>query len=437
MAAAFLKRSLAGGHDDCSWQSVETSMPSVGETIGISMASPRRTHLLLGVVVVSLAITGAIAVSTVLDESTETNSDPFAENVSDRLAAVDGVSATRTTVIERGNETRRTVERVRLDPDSGGVWRQQVRGPGDIDRRVSNGTTLWLYDRENETVTRLDTQDEDGAYSRYLERIPALVATLNRASEETETPPESPPAGAPLPVVPAGETGQSVPTPTAARGSYTVTSNGTATVDGRSALVLTLERSGSEPVAEYRQTPGLDEQWYVPLRTRTAWTQGGERTVITTTYSNLTINPGLEPSRFQFDPPDDVTVETPTTPDQQQFDSLASLRRASNMTVPEPTLPESYVLEEATRTTGRIGSIGLRYVNATSVVTITKLDTVIPPTSEGEPVVVAGQMATYRVIGATQGLVWDCGGRLYKVRGSGLARSTLVAIADSVGCPNQ
>lgn len=412
-------------------------MPSVREAIAIRMASPRRTHLLLGLVAVSLAITGAIAVSTVLDDGTETDSNPFAENVSGQLAAIDGVSATRTTIIERGNETRRTVERVRLDPDSGGVWRQQLSGPGDIDRRVSNGTTLWLYDREAETVTRLGQQGETGRYSRYLDRIPALVATLNRASDGTQTPTDSPPAGAPLPVVPAGETGQSVPEPTAARGSYTVTGNGTATIDGRSALVLTLERTGSEPVAEYRQTLWLDEQWYVPLRTQTAWTQGGERTVITTTYGNLTINPGLDPSRFQFDPPDGVTVETPTTPDQQQFDSLASLRRASNMTVPEPTLPESYVLEKATRTTGRIGSLGLRYVNATSVVTVTKLDTVIPPTSEGEPVVVAGQKATYRVIGAEQSLVWDCGGRLYKVRGRGLARSALVDIADSVGCPGR
>jgi outer membrane lipoprotein-sorting protein len=401
------------------------------------MASPRRRQFLFGLVVVSLAITGAVAISTVLDDGTAADSDPFAENASERLAAIDSVSATRTTVIERGNETRRTVERVRLDPDTGGVWRQRVTGPGDIDRRISNGTTLWLYDRDEETVTRLDQQDGPGLYARFLDRIPALVATLNRASNATTTPTGSPPSGAPLPVVPAGETGQSVPTPTAARGSYTVTATGTATVDGRSVLKLTLERTGSEPVAAYRQTLWLDEQWYFPVRTRTAWTQGGQRTIITTTYSNLTINPGLDPSLFQFDPPEDVTVETPTTPDQQQFDSLSSLRRASNMTIPEPTLPESYVLEKATRTTGRIGSIGLRYVNATSVVTVTKLDTVIPPTSEGEPVIVDGQIATYRVIGAEHSLVWDCGGGLYKVRGRGLPRSTLVEIADSVGCPSQ
>ena len=400
------------------------------------MASPRRAQLLLGLVVVSLSITGVVAISTVLDDGTASDSDPFAENPSERLAAIDTVSATRTTVIERGNETRRTVERVRLDLESGGVWRQQVTGAGDIDRHISNSTTLWLYDRDEETVTRLDQQGEVGLHTRYLDRIPALVATLNRASNATTTPTDSPPSGAPLPVVPAGKTGESVPTPTAASGSYTVTANGTATVDGRSVLKLTLERTGSEPVAEYRQTLWLDEQWYFPVRTRTAWTQGGQRTAITTTYSNLTINPELDPSLFQFDPPDDVTVETPTTPDQQQFDSLAALRRASNMTIPEPTLPESYVLDGATRTTGRLNSIGLRYVNATSVVTVTKLDTVIPPASEGELVVVDGQMATYRVIGAEHSLVWDCGGGLYKVRGRGLPRSTLVEIAGSVGCPN-
>ena len=53
---------------------------------------------------------------------------------------------------------------------------------------------------------------------------------------------------------------------------------------------------------------------------------------------------------------------------------------------------------------------------------------------DGEEVTVDGQDATYRGVGESNGnVVWSCNGTEYIVFGS-LEKSTLVSVADGVGC---
>jgi outer membrane lipoprotein-sorting protein len=359
--------------------------------------------------------------------------DGLGANVSTRLDSVDGLTATREVTITRGTETSRTVERVALKPGSGKIRTELLSGPGLNDVRVSNGSLLWLYDRDTDTVKRFSR--ESSATGSRLDRIPSLVAQLNASVGETADTSEE--VGvSPLPVVPDGGHSQDAVGPAGTQGSYTVSYQGTDAVDGRSTVVIELVQSSpvSEPVANFTQTLWLDSDRYYPLKQQTGWTQGGKRRVITTTYRNVTFNPGLDTETFVFDPPANATIETPETPDQQQYDSIGALREDARLSVPTPTVPESFTLVRATRTTGRIDSIGLRYANSSRVLTVAKLSPSIEPRTDGENLTVAGRQATYRNLGPKQVITWSCDGVQYKVGGRNVPQPQLVDVARSVGC---
>ena len=382
---------------------------------------------LLAILAVALLASVVVAGGIWIAGSDSTTADPALDvDASDQLNSLEGITATRETVIESGGGIRRTIETVELRPRSGDVRATATATPRQTDVRVSNGSVLWLYDRDEGTVLRLD--DTDGS-TESLDRIPRLLAAVNTTDSTAETNPTV----SPLPVVPGGSGGNATG-PAGELGRYTLTYEGTEPVDGRETRVLVIQGAGGEPVANYSQQLWLDSEWYYPLKQRTAWTQGGERTVVTTTYTNVTFNPGLDDDRFTFDPPANATVETASDRTEREYDSLAALREDATMTVPAPTVPGSFTLESATWTTGRIDSLGLQYVNATSTLSVAKLDTTIPPTSEGESVTVAGQNGTYRNLGPSASVVWTCDGTQYKVRGSGLSREPLLDVADSVGC---
>jgi outer membrane lipoprotein-sorting protein len=396
--------------------------------------------LVLVLAVVLVGSVGVAATLTALDDggSAAATRPVVTDDASAQLDALDGLTAVRETTIRRGSETTRTVERVSLDLASGSSRARQLSGPGDVDLRVSNGSTLWLYDRDANTVVLLETDGPAGGASS-LDAIPRLLTRVQEpAATATGTRATPTPGVSPLPVVPSAPgSSQRVAGPAgASRGTYTVSLVGNETVDGRSAYVLKITQvtRAAGPVANYTQRLWLDSEWYYPLQRRTAWTQGGERTVVTTTYRNVTFEPGFGASTFTFDPPANATVERPETPDQRRYETVAALRAAANVSVPEPRVPEHFALARATRTSGRVTSVGLRYVNATGVLEVATLEPAYRTSSEGQRVTVAGQNATYRNLGPEQTVVWTCDGTQYKVSGQGLSRSFLLEMAGSVGC---
>ena len=346
------------------------------------MADNRRLGFLLFVVLIVTVSVGIVAgIGLVVDNGTNTDV-AFGDDVSARLTELDGLTATREVVRERGNETTRSVEDVTLDFEIGGIRARTLSGPGNVDVRVSNGSALWLYDRDAGTVTQL--QVTEPATANRLDRLERLVERVaGTVGRGTQTPTSSIGAS-PLPVVPAGNRGGSTTAPAAAGGNYTVSSPETTAVDGREAVVVKLAQPDriSEPVANYTQTLWLDTEWYYPLKQRTSWRQGGQRHVVTTTYRNVTFNPSVATEAFVFEPPAAATVKVAETPEQQTYESVAALRADANLTVPNPAIPDEFVLTRATRTTGRVTSIGLRYVNASSVLTVAKLSPSIEPRTD-------------------------------------------------------
>lgn len=396
-------------------------------------------RLVLSVVLAAAAGIGLVMGLGVLGSGGDAAAGPaLDENVSAQLSSLEGLVATRETVVARATETSRTVERVSHRPRTGDIRALVRSGPGAVDVRVSNGSVLWLYDRDTATVKRIPLDGRSDRERRLPDRVERLLVQLNRSDDDGGAGTSS--RVSPLPVVPAADGSPgTVDGPVGGdRGTYLVSFDGTETVDQRRTYVVELRRTGAggEPVANYTQTLWLDAEWYYPLQRQTAWTQGGNRTVITTTYTNVTFDPGLSDSTFDFEPPSNATVERADAADQRRYGSADALRAAANMSVPRPAVPESFALADATRTTGRVDSLGLRYVNATGVVSVAKLDTVVEPTTEGERLTVAGREATYRDLGPEQTVVWSCDGRQYKISGRGLPnpRATLVDVAASVGC---
>ena len=390
-----------------------------------------RRPLLLAALLVLVSVVGVGLL--VGDTGEEPVRQPSAEDAAVQLRSLDGFAATRETVIERGDGTQRTVERVhRRLGDAVRIERRS--GPGRVDLVVANASGRWQYDRDANTATWYDV---NGSAAAGFDRIPRLLARLNRT---TDTAANATPARgvSPLPVVPAAGGNASVDGPAgAATDGYAVSYEGTDTVDGRDVFVVSVSRAGggAEPVANYTQTLWLDAERYVPLKLQTGWTQGGERTVVTATYTDVTFDPEFPAGTFRFDPPANATLERADAPAQQRYDSVVELRAAASMSVPEPNLPADFALASATRTDGeRVTSVGLQYVNATTTVAFAKIEPVYRPGTDGERVTVAGRTATYRTLGPDRSVVWVCDGTQYKLTATGLDREDLLALADSVGC---
>ncbi|WP_226022040.1 LolA family protein [Halomicrobium salinisoli] len=346
-------------------------------------------------------------------------------DVADRYDSIDGLAATRTTVIERnGTDASETTYAVRLRPDTGERRLDLRSGPRRYDRRVSNGSVRWLYDADEGAAIVIP----DGGVPEQAvrgERIERLFARLNATdSGDGARPPVEP-----LPVVPESGAGGSAP----ARTDLGVDYAGTEAVDGRTAHVLRITpRPGVD--ADYEQTLWIDAERFFPLRQRTAWTDDGERTAVTTTYADVRFDPGLTDEAFEPAVPENATVRHLETPETRTFRRVGDLRAATDVAVPEPDVPPSYALTYATATEGRIHGVSLRYANDTSWIGVSKYNYTYRNRDDGERVRVGDRNGTL-VRGTTHSLSWQCDSYRYTVRGRGVPASLLVDVGRSVGCP--
>lgn len=354
---------------------------------------------------------------------------PAFEDVEEQRANVDGLVGVRKTVLQRGNATSESVERVWLQPGTGSYRLEDVRDdPSGPELKVSNGSVLWLYDEDEHTAIRIDRANT--ARSSTDDRISRLLAVVAETDGSTT-------GGRvdPLPVVPVasdreGESG-------GIAGQLSVEYNGTATVAGRDTHVLEFHSTANAAgvVSNFSQTVWLDQEWYVPLRRTTEYRRDGTPVTITVSYENVTFNPGLSATRFQFDPPADTSVKTDETPTQERFVDIAQLQAAANYSVPQPSVPDSFELQQATRTVGRVRSIGLQYANETATVAVSKSNlTWYRPRTEGRNVTIGAANATLRNLGTELRISWTCDNARYSVASTGLSADRLIEIARSVEC---
>ncbi|WP_136715771.1 LolA family protein [Halorientalis salina] len=389
-------------------------------------------------------LVGAVATVAVFgflpSEAPSSPESHIGHNASERLASLDGVSATVEMTIRRGTETNRSVRRVKMRPGTGMMWSRAVSDSVvGSELTVSNGSVTWLYDEDENNVTRIDTAAFGGRSNAQGEHIERLFNRLDiTRADAASTDAEPTPGVEPLPSVPAG----SGPTTSVVPGDsdenrFGVRYNGTDTVDGRSVYVLHIapdESNASGDFSDYTQTIYVDTEYFFPLKFETEWTMDGEPVETTMTYRDVRFDPGLDDSTFQFSPPANATVSEPALPEVDRYDSADALRADASMSVPDPDLPDSFELTGATRATGEWHSVSLRYANATSQVTVSKNDMHFDGRDDATTVRVGDREATYQSIG-TNGIVsWDCGEYRYSVSGSGVSKALLVQIGESVEC---
>ena len=387
----------------------------------------------LAVVVVFAGVAAAGGLLTAPTASA-TGGTPLGTDAGERYAAIDGLTATKTTVVERGDETSRAVTDVRRRP---GTKHQRETVVAADERKyeltVSNGSTMWLYDRDADAVDRLSLSDAPEEPSRG-ERLERLFTRLNVTDASASASAAPSPAISPLPVIPSS----SGPSPgvnatAAAEAAHSLSYGGTATVDGRTAYVLRIEPRDDAAEGAYRQTVWVDAERFFPLKQRTEWTDDGERVSVTTTYTDVTFDPGLADSTFTFDPPANATVETLDTPETTTYGSASALRADAEISVPEPDLPPSFGLTYASRTTGRIRGVGLQYANATAQISVATYNRTLP-VHDGDRQVTVGNRTAELTLGATTSVSWNCEGHRHTVRGEGVPVALLVEVAASVQC---
>lgn len=392
------------------------------------MVTRHLTSERLVLTIATVVVVGVLAVSiwSLAFASTGTADRPQIDaDVQQRYQSIDGVNATQTTTITRnGTVASRTTYDAALQPGTQKKRLAVVNSTVErYDHRVSNGSMLWLYDQRRTNATRISLSRTD---SDQGERLQRLFANLNMETA-TDTTADSP-SVEPLPVVPRGEQ-----RPTVSAGTMTVSYHGTESIDGREAYVIHV--APKDDTAAYEQTVWVDTEQFFPVKKRTAWTADDERTVVTTTYTEVTYDTGVSEDVFTPNFPDNTTVRVPETPDQQTYESVGALEADTEIQVPKPDIPPGYELTYATQTRGRVHIVGLRYMNRTSLITVAKYDRLADEENASEGITIDGQPAQVSY-GLTTSVSWNCERYRYKIRGRGVSADRLVIVGQSIGCPS-
>ena len=349
-------------------------------------------------------------------------------NVTERYSSIDAFTGMQTVTIRtNGSVTSRDVGAVTLVP---GTDRKRIRFRNTSERRyelqVSNGSMLWLYDTDRNAVTTIELTGPP-TDSQTATRLQQLVVAAG-LTDDTGRPRSI--GVSPLPVL-------SRHTSTApqidANRSYTVEFVETDTVDGRDAYVLDITPTTDRSETHYEQRLWLDTERFYPLRKQTEWTTDGTRRSVTTTYTNITFDAQVPTDVFHPDLNTNTSVRRPDTPKTEWYRTRAALKARSSISVPNPTVPPAFELVYATRTTGRISGVGLRYAADGRELTVAKFNYTLGIDPDERDVTIDGRPATLDD-GPTKSLSWNCNGFGYTVRGTGVETDRMIKVGRSMGC---
>lgn len=392
--------------------------------------SPLRIALVVVVAVGVVAAGGAV----ILSDETPRPSPEAIDNASERYRSLDGFAATMVSTTTIGNETTRTVRRVTARPGTNQYRAVRLNETGTgVDVVVSNGTTVWYYDRGNGTVRRLQIdvgENRSGVLlgSSYVEQI--LEAALGDANESRSGVSTLPMVSAPAEPAPSGSLSGN-----ASSLALNVSYLGTERVSGRETYVLELtESSDAERLQNYTAKVWVDTEWFAPLRQQTNFTVDGQRYSTVTRYRNVSFDPDLSDVTFRFDPPSDANVTVETGPSVARYDSRAALARNASLSVPDPDFPDDFRFQRGVRTTGENQFVTLQYTNGTTSFSVTVSNSTSVAATEGREVAVGSATGRLQTLAGSTLVSWRCDGQAYSVTGSNVGNETVLDVARSIGC---
>ncbi|MFC6765354.1 LolA family protein [Natrinema soli] len=191
------------------------------------------------------------------------------------------------------------------------------------------------------------------------------------------------------------------------------------------------------------RTVWIDDEYRYPIKERNTMREDGEtRHDLTVTYEDLSIDEGLEPGTFAYEPPNGVTVVTDGREPEGVFERRGAAEAHLPYELPEPDVPDAYALDRITvidREDEYGGTTAMLWYNDPNVVArelyvaVREFQRFSPTSSTLEETEVDGTTA-YRRDGRIQSIFWTCDDLSYEV--SSLTDETpLLEIAASIGCP--
>lgn len=389
----------------------------------------RHRTLLAAAVAVLLVVSGCTA----LPSFGEADQSPPDVDVVDRYESLESLEAVQESTIDYGNSTNESRSTVRIDFTSDPPRQfQRVRSPEDRagDVTVVNASGALIYDASDNAVTRVP-QTETRTTARQ-NRSDYFARIVDAARSDEVAKPSS--GVSPLPVVPATGGGPQIPAD--AIEGFDVEYLGTETVAGRTAHGFEMTAT-SEAALSLNQTLWLDDEYYYPLKTHQVLDYGNRTIETTTQLTKVAFNPDLSADAFEFSVPEDASVETLNI-STQTFDTVAELRDHTDLSVPDPEVPDGYEFQQARLFGENVTEVNLRYANGDGdFLSVSKMDYVSNRSgglSSGENVTVAGHDGQYLTTGQSQLLMWSCEDRQYSVVSANLDREQLVAVAESIAC---
>ncbi|QLK25634.1 DUF2092 domain-containing protein [Natrinema zhouii] len=190
------------------------------------------------------------------------------------------------------------------------------------------------------------------------------------------------------------------------------------------------------------RTVWIDDEYRYPIKERNTMNEDGEtRHELTVTYEDLSIDEGVAPETFTYDPPKGVTV----VPDGREPEGVFERRRAAEAhlpyELPEPDVPDAYALDRITiidREDEYGGTTAMLWYNDPNVVArelyvaVREFQRFSSTSPDVEEIEVDGNTA-YRRDGRIQSIFWTCDDLSYEV--SSLTDDTpLLEITASIGC---
>ena len=345
--------------------------------------SPNRSSILVVCLVAALALSGCAG-----QQLTDEQEQQVVEQFEDRMSEIDGYHAVVTTSATFNNQTFETKSEVWARTDTGEM-RQEILEPEDRagSRTVSNGSVMWTYNAAKNTATRVEVPEMGNT-----NMVPQVSSLVER---------------------------------------YDIYSNGTVDLNGTETHKLTLVPNESAgPSLSGSITMWVDTERLFPVQMSMDFAE----MTSTVRYRNLTLNPEFEPGTFEFDPPADVEIRTPSTPDVSQFDAYEALTEATEYAVPDPALPDGFEFQRGSLVDGnRTTVVSLEYTDGNRTLTVTATDSRGSTPSGGESVAVGDRTGTYTEFGSRASVTWNCRATTYSAHGD-LTKETLVDIATAIDC---
>jgi len=360
---------------------------------------------------------------------------PAAETVENRTESIDAIKATVISTIDTDTVTNTSRIRMISRPETGEM-RAEILGSGEQSGTlvVSNGSTMYLYDRKANRVQVIEMENLSSLNSDSMEPMVKIFGALNDASDNER----ANVSVTSLPVVPTGS-GSAVAgaQSLSVYGNVSLSYEGMESVDGRDAYVVEMLPQGENPIIE-ENTYWFDEEWYYPIKSVGTSNLSVLNGTISMEYRNVTFNPEISNDTFEFDIPENATVANnsfTTNITTETYDSQDGLSTAAQRLLPEPEIPAEYRFEAGTLIeNGTRESISMRYTNGSESLLVG-----VRPTASGsgsglgETIDVDGHNATIATIRSTHSLTLECGETTYSVTGAA-SRETIIEIAESLDC---